>query len=160
VIKSSSDATLDNIDKTILQILQTDGRISHVELGQHVNLSSPAVHARIKRLEQAGYIRQCVTLLDHEMAGYDILCFISVRTLVDQTDGLATFQAAIDQIPEVLECHHVTGEFDYLLKVVARNRKELQRFIVDKIIPIPGVTQIHTSVVLAEIKSTTALPIK
>lgn len=159
MIKSSLDTVLDTTDKVILQILQTNGRISHVELGQHVNLSSPAVHARIKRLEQAGHIRQYVALLDHEMTNYDMLCFISVRTLVDQKDGLEVFQKRIDQIPEVLECHHVTGEFDYLLKVVARNRKDLQRFIVDKIIPIPGVTQIHTSVVLAEIKSTTALPI-
>jgi len=105
VIKSSSNTTLDNIDKTILQILQTDGRISHVELGQRVNLSSPAVHARIKRLEQAGHIRQYVTLLDHQLAGYDMLCFISVRTLVDQKGVLDQFHQAIDQIPEVLECH-------------------------------------------------------
>ncbi len=160
MIKSSVENTLDEIDRAILQILQRDGRISHVELGQQVNLSSPAINARIKRLEQAGYIRRYVALLDREVMGYDMLCFISIRLSLHQYEEHEKFLEIVKGMPQVLECHHLTGEFDYLLKVITRNRQDLQNFIVHHIIPIRGVAQVYTSVVLTEVKSTTALPLE
>ena len=160
MIKSSVENTLDEIDRAILKILQRDGRISHVELGQQVNLSSPAINARIKRLEQAGYIRRYVALLDREVMGYDMLCFISIRLSLHQYEEHEKFLEIVKGMPQVLECHHLTGEFDYLLKVITRNRQDLQNFIVHHIIPIRGVAQVYTSVVLTEVKSTTALPLE
>lgn len=77
-----------------------------------------------------------------------------------QFEQVEHFRALIHQMPEVLECHHITGEYDYLLKVALRNRKELERFAVDRLTPIPGVARIHTSLVFTEIKSTTILPLK
>jgi Lrp/AsnC family leucine-responsive transcriptional regulator len=150
---------LDEIDVQILEALQGNGRISNVELAQTINLSPPATHARVKRLTDQGYIRQYTTLLDKKKLGYDMTCFISVALQLHQQEGLDTFRARINQMPEVLECHHVTGEFDYLLKVVIRNREDLERFIVQGLTPIPGVARIHTSLVLAEVKSTTTLPV-
>lgn len=160
MIKSSVDDVLDDIDKAMLEILQRDGRISHVELGQQVNLSSPAIHARIKRLEQAGYIRRYVALLDREVVGYDMLCFINIRLSLHQYEEHEKFLEIVKGMPQVLECHHLTGEFDYLIKVITRNRQDLQNFIVNHIIPIRGVAQVYTSVVLTEVKSTTALPLE
>jgi len=144
--------------KQFLEILQQEGRISNKELANRVNLSPPAVHARLKRLEQQGYIRRYVALLDRELIGYDMLCFINVTLQLHQLEHVESFRKRMLELPQVLECHHLTGEYDYLLKVVVRTRKDLENFVVRQLTPVPGVARIHTSLVLTEIKSTTALP--
>lgn len=155
----SANDTLDAVDRAILGTLQTSGRMSNVELAQRVNLSPPATHARIKRLEQRGYIRHYAALLNREEIGYDMLCFVHLNLQMHQPEQVQAIRTAISQMPEVLECYHVTGEFDYLLKVVIKNRKDLERFVIDRLTPVPGVARIHTSLVLNEVKSTTALPL-
>lgn len=151
---------LDNVDKFLLRTLQTDGRLSNVELARKVSLSPPAAHARLRRLEKDGYIRQYSAVVDREKAGYDLLCFIHISLQMHQVVQVEKFREATRKMPEVLECHHITGEYDYLLKVVLKNRKDLERFVVGKITPIPGVARIHTSLVLNEVKSTMALPLE
>jgi len=150
---------LDELDLAILRALMTDGRISNVELAQRINLSPPATHTRLKRLLEKGPIRQVVALLDQEQVGYDMTCFVNISLQLHQVEELEGFRAIINELPQVLECYHVTGEFDYLLKVVVRSRKDLQRFVVEQLTPIPGVARIYTSLVLSEVKATTALPI-
>lgn len=159
MITYSKKMEMDAVDIAILQELQIDGRLSNVDLARRINLSPPATHARLRRLEEQGYIHRFVALLDQEKVGYDMTCFISVSLQLHQVEELEGFRAIINDIPEVLECFHVTGEFDYLLKVIIRNRQELQYFVVNKLTPIPGVARIYTSLVLTEVKSTTALPI-
>jgi Lrp/AsnC family transcriptional regulator, leucine-responsive regulatory protein len=155
----SQEKELDTLDRVILRELQADSSMSNVELAQRVNLSPPAIHARIKRLEQMGYIRQYVALLDRERVGYDMLCFIHVGLQMHQLEQVDNFRTVVAQMSEVLECHFVTGEYDYLLKVAIRNREDLQNFLIERLTPIPGIARIHTSLVLTEIKSTTALPL-
>jgi len=150
---------LDETDLAILRELQADGRISNVELAQRINLSPPATHTRLKRLQEQGTIRQYVALVDQEQLGYDMICFVNISLSLHQVEELESFRAVINEMPQVLECYHVTGEFDYLLKVVVRNRKDLQRFVVQELTPIHGVARIYTSLVLSEVKSTTALPL-
>ena len=159
MIKYSQSNIMDEMDEAILKVLQTDGRISNVDLANRVNLSPPAVHARLKRLEERGYIRQYVALLDRELIGFDMLSFINVTLQLHQLEHVENFKRMILEMPQVLECHHLTGEFDYLLKVVVSNRKDLEQFVVNQLTPIPGLARIHTSLVLTEIKSTTALPL-
>ena len=154
-----SDA-LDALDQAILHALQSNGRMSNVELAQRINLSPPATHARIKRLEQRGYIRQYAALLDREKVGYDMLCFVHISLQLHQPEQVEGIKEAINRMPEVLECHHVTGEFDYLLKVVIKNRKDLERFVIDRLTSVSGVARIYTSLVLNEVKSTTVLPVE
>ncbi len=151
--------TLDELDRRLLGELQTDARIANAELARRLNLSPPAVHARVKRLEEQGFIRGYVALLDREQLGFDMLCFIQISLQLHQIEQVNHFRTTIQQIPEVLECHHVTGEYDYLLKIAVRNRQELERLVMEKLTPIPGVARIHTSLVFSEIKTTTALPI-
>lgn len=151
---------IDELDKSILKILQEDARISNVELARRVNLSPPATHARVKRLEENRLLLQSVSLINRQQAGYDMLCFIHVSLQLHELDKVTGFHEVIKTIPEVLECHHVTGEYDYLLKVVAHNTEDLEDFLVHRLTPIPGVARIHTSLVLREVKSTTAIPIK
>ena len=89
-----------------------------------------------------------------------MLCFVHVSLQLHQSQQVEGFERAVAGMPEVLECHHVTGEFDYLLKVAIRNRNDLKRFAVERLTPIPGVARIYTSLVLSEVKSTTALPLE
>ena len=159
VVESSVQVDIDETDKAILRLLQADGRISNAEVARRVELSAPATHARVKRLEEAGVIRQYATLLDRETIGYDMVCFISVSLQLHQFDAIERFKELVQDMPEVLECHHITGEFDYLLKAVFRNRDELQEFVVNRLTPIPSMARINTSLVLTEIKATQELPI-
>lgn len=151
---------LDRVDKSLLRALQLDGRLSNVQLARKISLSPPATHSRLKRLEKDGYIRQYTAVVDRDKAGYDLLCFIHISLQMHQVAQVEKFREATRRMPEVLECHHITGEHDYLLKVVLKNRKDLERFVVDKITPIPGVARIHTSLVLTEVKATMALPLE
>ena len=155
----SSDFELDELDLSILRVLQENGRLSNVALASQINLSPPATYTRLKRLERQGYIRNYVALLDWSKMGYDMICFINISLQMHQPDEVEKFRARISNLPEVLECHHVTGEFDYLLKVAIKNRDDLDRFVMKQLTPIPGIARIYTSLALNEIKATTALPI-
>lgn len=159
MVDFSAKNELDALDLAVLRELQADGRISNVALARRIGLSAPACHARVKRLEEQGYIDRYVALLDREKMHYDLLCFISIGIRLHQFAEIERFRQIINEMPEVLECHHITGEYDYLLKVAVRNRSELERFVVDKLTPIAGVARIHTSIVLREVKASTALPI-
>lgn len=160
MIKNAKNTTLDDVDKALLRALQTDGRLSNVQLAREINLSPPATHARLRRLEEEGYIRQYTAVVDREKAGYDLLCFIHIGMQIHQRDQVNKFRTLIQKMPEVLECHHITGEYDYLLKVAVHNSKELEYFAIEKLTPIPGVARIHTSLVFTEVKSTTALSLE
>jgi DNA-binding Lrp family transcriptional regulator len=150
---------MDDLDQAILTQLQQSGRASITELARRIDLSPPATHARIRHLEAQGIIRQYTALLDRERVGYDMLCFVSVTLRSHTPEQVEEFRSAIQAMPEVLECHHVTGEYDYLLKVVIRNRRDLERFLVRRLTPVAGGGRIHTSLVLTEVKNTTEVPI-
>ena len=156
---STPHQKLDKVDFRILSILQESGRISNAELARHINLSQPATHARLKRLEQSGVIRSYIALLEREMLGFEMLCFVHVTLEKHQPEKVNNFHTKMAQMPEVVECYHVTGDYDYLLKVVMRHRRDLEDFLVDKLSNIAGVGRVHTSVVLREVKETNALPL-
>lgn len=151
---------LNKFDIAILEILQVDARISNAELARRVNLSPSATLIRVRRLEENGVIDRHVTLVNHRQAGYDMLCFVSVSLQLHDIEQVTGFREAVQQMSEVLECHHVTGGYDYLLKIVAHNTKDLEHFLLEKLTPIPGVARIHTSLVLNDVKSTTVIPIE
>ncbi len=158
-MQKTSDFELDELDLSILRLLQGNGRLSNVDLASAINLSPPATYTRLKRLEKQGYIRDYVALLNWSKMGYDMICFINISLQMHQPGEVEKFRQRISRLPEVLECHHVTGEFDYLLKVAIQNRDDLDRFVMKQLTPIPGIARIYTSLALNEIKATTALPI-
>lgn len=152
--------TLDDIDRAILRELQADGRATNLELARRVGLSPAATHARVRAMERRGAIRGYTAIVDRDILGFDLLCLISISMQVHQYESVGRLREVIRAMPEVLECHHLTGEYDYLLKVALRNRRELERFVVERLTPLPGVARIHTSLVLSEVKSTTTLPLE
>ena len=148
---------LDPTDVQILDILQKQADLNNTEIAKRVNLSSPAVHSRIKRLESEGYISRQVAILDQEKLGFDLLCFIFISTNLHQAEELDVLESALEKMPEVLECQCITGEYDYLLKVANRDRSDLQAFI--RKLNGLGITKIQTSLALREVKYSTVLPI-
>ena len=151
---------LDKADIAILKMLQQQGRISNVDLAEHIHLSPPATLARLKRLEKQGLISRFTAVLDRHKTGHDTLCYIQLTLALHQHQQIREVLESIIEMPEVLECHNVTGEYDYLLKVVLRNTQALESFISEKLIPMPGIAKIHTSLVLKEYKSSTALDLE
>jgi Lrp/AsnC family transcriptional regulator, leucine-responsive regulatory protein len=157
-MESIVSKVLDNVDIRILDLLQKDAQLSNLELSKRVNLSAPAVHARIKRLESEGYIKKQVAILNHEKLGFDLLCFVFISTNMHQAEKLASLEGSLEAMKEVLECHCLSGEYDYLLKVACKDRKGLEIFI--RKLNELGVTRIQTSLALREIKDSTVLPIQ
>lgn len=152
----SSNKQLSDVDKKILMLLQKNGRLTNVHLSRQINLSPPATHSRVKRLEDQGFIKRYAAILDHSKVGYDIECFINVRMTAYESENSEDFRTVVMGMPEVLSCHQVTGEYDYLLKVAVEDQRALEQFIVDRLTPAPGVGRLYTSLVLAEIKESTA----
>lgn len=149
---------LDNVDLQILAILQREVQISNAELARRVNLSPPATHTRVKRLENEGYIDQQVAILNQEKLGFDLLCYIFMSTNIHQEKEIEELENSLKTMSEIMECHCLTGAYDYLLKVVIRDRQDLNQFIrkLNKL----GVSRIQTNLSLREIKYSTVLPIE
>jgi len=150
---------LDDLDRQILCLLQENSRISSAELARQVNLSAPGLQKRLRKLEENGVIGRYVTLVNREALGLDLLCFAQVTLAHHQPECVGQFCDRVKGLSEVLECHHLSGEFDYLLKVVVANHQHLEKFLSEKITRIPGVDRIRTSIVLNEIKASTSLPL-
>jgi len=155
--KSVFQGEFDQLDKAILEALQINGRISVADLARAIHLSPPAVYQRIKRLERAGLIRGYVALVDREAAGLDVMCFIRLTIQPHTHEQIEKLQNALNEWPEVLECHRMAAGYDFLLRVVTYGHNALDRVIHDRLMHLPGAQKIETSSVLREMKSTTAL---
>ena len=157
--KALENRGYDNLDITILEELQMNGRISVADLARKIHLSQPAVHHRIKRLEREGIIQQYVALLDREAIGYDLLCFVNLSLTPHSQEVKCAVEKVINTMPQVLECYNITGRSDMLLKIVVENHRELNAFI-KKLETVSGIDRIETSVVLNNVKTTTELALE
>lgn len=156
-------ADLDLIDRRILAALQANGRMTYDELAAQVGLSASAALRRVKRLEDSGVITQYVALVAAERVGLGLTAYINVR-LAKHTDArqrspIDDFSAAVQAWPEVVECAALTGEMDYLLRVVVQDMAHYSRFIIDSLLKHPAVQDCKSSFVLQRLKGTTALPV-
>lgn len=150
---------LDEVDVQILALLQNDGRITNADLAKKVNLSPPSVLQRVRNLEGLGLIRGYYALLDAERLGFRITALAMISLSLHQEQPIERFRKAVQDIPEVMECYHVSGEFDFLLKIVVRDIRSYEMLIREKLSKIKGIGQIKTSFVLAQPKMTTKLPL-
>lgn len=150
---------LDAIDRRILAVLQREGRASHARLSELVHLSAPQCFRRVKRLEDAGVIEGYVAQLARERLGLGVLAFVSVTLGGGRPQDIARFRTVVADIPEILECHVVTGEADFLLKVVADDLRSFSTFLLDRLGRHFDSVTTRSEVSLEEIKRTTALPI-
>jgi len=144
---------MDNIDERILRELERDGRQSWVELGERVSLSASAAQRRTQALIDEGIIERIAARIDPEALGYEIEAFVSVNVDRHDVKLARNFRKAIAAYPEVQDCHMLTGQVDYLLRVVAADIKSYGRFIEEKILAMPGVKDASSSIVLDRIKT-------
>ena len=151
--------TLDRYDRNILKALQRDGRISNVELAQSVQLSESACLRRVRALEQSGYISGYVAVLDQKRLGRSGTVFVHIALRREEQSELAAFEQSVAQIPEVMECYLMTGEFDYLLRLVVSDMADFERLHNEALTRLPGVARVNSSVAIRTIRKTTELPI-
>lgn len=150
---------MDAIDVRILERLQRDARISNVELARAANLSPSPCLARVRALEQDGTIGRYVTLLDAKKLGLTVSVLVQVTLEKQIEPALEAFERAIRERPEVMECYLMTGDADYLLRVLVADVPAFERFIMDFLTRVPGVGNIKSSFALKQVKYQTALPL-
>ena len=150
---------LDGFDRKILDIVQHDASLSAADIGERVGLSQSPCWRRLNRLEQEGYIAGKVALLDRRRLGLDVLVFATVKLTAHGRRSLPAFADAIGTYPEVQECYTLTGEMDFLLRIVTEDVQAYERFFFDHLSQLPGVGEVHSSIVMSEIKRTTAYPL-
>lgn len=152
--------TIDATDLKILRILQSDARISNVDLARKVGLSPSPCLVRVRALEKTGIIANQVTILDPIKLGLTVSVFIQISLEKQVEKALETFEKAIRACPEVMECYLMTGDADYLIRVLVPDVQSLERFILDRLTKISGVANIRSSFALKQIKYQTELPLQ
>lgn len=150
---------LDAVDIKILNELQKNARLTNVELASRVNLSPSPCLARVRAMERSGLIYQHVTLLAPEAVGLNVNVFIHISLENQRREGLDKFERAVVAIPGVMECYLMTGDADYLLRVLVRDTQALERLIVDELTRIPNVKNIRSSFALKQVMYSTVIPL-
>jgi Lrp/AsnC family leucine-responsive transcriptional regulator len=151
-------ARLDALDRRILGFLQQDGRLSNVDLAARIGLSAPQSFRRVRSLEARGVLRGTRADVDPEALGFSVTAFVSVSIGGDDFGRVREIEAEMRAFPQILECWSVSGEDDYLLKVVARDLKSLSTFLTDRLMQVPGIDDVRSMICLEEIKPTSPLP--
>lgn len=158
-MKRSSTPELDRTDLRILDALQRDGALSAAELAERVGLAATTCWRRVRQLEESGVIRARVALLDRERVGLGVTVFAHVKLSAHGRDNLGRFDQAIRRHPEVLECYTLMGDWDFLLRIVARDIKAYEAFFLDHLSKIAGVQSVSSSIAMTVVKETTQLPL-
>jgi len=150
---------LDAIDRKILEAIQVDGRISNVDLAARIHLSAPQCFRRVRALEERGVIRGYRAEIAPEAIGLAVTAYVSVSIGGDDFGRVREIEAEIRAFPQILECYSVSGEDDYLLKVVAHDLKSLSTFLTDRLMQVPGIDDVRSMIALEEIKPVSPLPV-
>ncbi len=150
---------LDRIDRRILMELQHNARISNTVLAEKVNLSPTPCLRRLRLLEQRGYISGYATILNQKSVGLSITAFASIKLERNSEKNARVFERAMDKVADVMECWVMTGEYDYLLKIVAADLESYERILKEKLAAVTVVDSIHSSIALSQVTQRTALPL-
>ncbi len=147
---------MDAIDKQLLALLQDNSRRTTKELSVKLGLSATAVYERIRKLEKSGTINKYVALLDKSKIGKGFVVFCHIKLLQHSRDFLTRFEREVNKLDEVLECYHVSGDYDYILKVCVENMEAYREFMVTKLTTLQHIGSTHSTFMISEVKNTTA----
>jgi len=150
----------DRVDVQILRLIQQDARITIKEMASQLNLSTTPIFERLKRLERKGVIKNYVALLEPKKLGKKLMAFIHISVIDHSKAGLESFTSQVKSYPEVMECHHVTGDADFFLKIVVEDIERYNEFVTNKLSTVPNIDKVRSSFSLSVSKSTTAYEIK
>jgi DNA-binding Lrp family transcriptional regulator len=157
--KEMNSGAIDGLDRKILEALQADGRASNVELAAQVHLSAPQCFRRVRALEERGVIRGYRAQVDPQALGLGVMAYVSLNIDGGQFGRVREVEADIRAFPQILECHTVSGDSDYLLKVVAQDLKSLSQFLTDRLMQVPGVDDVRSMICMEEVKAPSPLPV-
>jgi DNA-binding Lrp family transcriptional regulator len=157
---TQNSTNIDRIDRAILHELQLEGRLTNAALAERVNLSESATSRRVRALEASGLIRGYVGLVDQSSAGYPDNVFVRITLTSQQQDDLAEFEAAVRQIPEVMECYLMSGDADYLLRVIVADARDYERVHSQHLTRLPGIDRVHSSFALRTVIKKTEIPVR
>ncbi len=155
-----SFVSLDRYDRSILQILQREGRLANSELAERVSLSESACLRRVRALEAAGLIEGYTAILNQQKAGLGVNVFVSITLERQERADMAAFEAAVRLVPEVMECYLMTGEYDYLLRVVVADTADFERLHSRHLTSLPHVSRLHSSFALRTVQKSRELPVR
>jgi Lrp/AsnC family transcriptional regulator len=154
-----SKIEIDRVDTEIIRLLQEDAELSAAAVGERIGLSQSPCWRRIQRLRQEGLIQGQFIKFDRKKLGFDVLVFAQVKLTAHGRSKVPEFAETIRQFPEVQECHLLLGNIDFLLRIVVRDIEEYERFFFEKLSHLAEIQEVHSNIVLSEIKYTTQLPI-
>ena len=157
---NNAQSSLDTVDRAILSLLQDDGRLANVDLADGVNLSPSACLRRVRRLEEEGFINQYVALIDPSKVGMGTNVFVEITLSSQAEDALDAFEAAVTARPEIMSCHLMAGDFDYLLRVVIDDVADYEALHRTHLAQLPGVARLVSSFALRPVCDRTAYPLK
>lgn len=149
---------MDAYDRNILKWLQDDGRMSNVELAERIHLSAPQTLRRVRTLEEKGVIRRYAALVSPAAIGLEVTAFVSLSLDREQFRNVREVERNVMAFSEIVECHTISGDFDYLLKVVAADLKSLSLFLTDRLMQVPGVAGVRSMICMEEVKPQSSLP--
>jgi Lrp/AsnC family leucine-responsive transcriptional regulator len=150
---------LDELDRQLLELLQTNAKRTIKEMAEQLHLSTTPVFERIKRLEKEGYIDRYVAVLNRKKVGLGLLVMCDVSLKEHNLDYIQQFETAVLQLKEVMECYHIAGAFDYLLKVVVTDMDAYQRFVKEKLATLDNIGRVQSYFVMTEVKSSTSISV-
>jgi Lrp/AsnC family transcriptional regulator, leucine-responsive regulatory protein len=153
-------AATDALDRRLLQALQRDGRASNVELAERVHLSAAQCLRRVRQLEARGLIERYAALVNAEALGLSVTAFVAITIERDQGKRAREIESQIRAMEEIIECYTVSGDYDYLLKVVARDLKALSQLLTDRLMQLPGVASTRSTICMERIKALAPMPLE
>lgn len=151
---------LDDYDKKIIRLLQEDSSISNIELSKKIGLAPSSCLLRVKNLKEQKVLKQYTTIVDEKILGFEITCFAKVAMQPLNRETSTKFIEEVKNIPEVIECYTITGEAAFLLKIVAKSFQYYRNFVFDKLLSVPHVSNIETSIVVGTEKKTNLIPLE
>ena len=155
--QNGNNSTLDEKDLALIDYLQGDARMTNAELGDLVGLSPSGVQKRLRKLEEQGIVEQYATLINRKALGYDLLVFVQIILKGHTAEAVQQFDEIVQSMPEILECHRITGSADYLVKILVRDPEHLDDFLMNDLMRLPAVERVHSHIVLKAIKETTQI---
>lgn len=150
---------MDSIDKKLLILLQKDSKKTTKELSVKLNLSVTAVYERIKKLEREGIIQNYVALINRSKVNKGFVVFCHIKLIQHTREFLTKFESQVVKLSEILECHHVSGDYDYFLKIAVRDMEEYREFLVTKLTTLEHIGSTHSTFMISEVKNTTVIEI-
>ncbi|MEQ8581377.1 MAG: Lrp/AsnC family transcriptional regulator [Marinoscillum sp.] len=150
---------MDTTDFKILDLLQQDGRLTHKQIAAQLNLTITPIYERVKRLERDGYIRHYVAILDPDKLNKSLVAFTSISLKEHSKAYIKKFELEITKIAAVVECYHIAGQFDYLLKIVIEDMKAYQAVVIDQLASMENIANVNSSFVMTEVQKSTAIPL-